>query len=54
MNQALDIDILHERGQLIPKDWASRLPHDSVPYTSTILFIVRKGIPRASVTGTTS
>ena len=46
MNQALDIDILHERGQLIPKDWASRLPHDSVPYTSTILFIVRKGNPK--------
>jgi sulfate/thiosulfate transport system substrate-binding protein len=43
MNQALDIDIIHERAQLIPKDWASRLPHNSVPYTSTILFIVRKG-----------
>jgi sulfate transport system substrate-binding protein len=46
MNQALDIDILHERGQLIPKDWASRLPHQSIPYTSTILFVVRKGNPK--------
>ena len=46
MNQALDIDIIHERAQLIPKDWASRLPHNSVPYTSTILFIVRKGNPK--------
>ena len=46
MNQALDIDILHERGQLIPKDWASRLPHDSIPYFSTILFLVRRGNPK--------
>lgn len=46
MNQALDIDIIHERAQLIPRDWASRLPHNSVPYTSTILFIVRKGNPK--------
>jgi sulfate/thiosulfate-binding protein len=46
MNQALDIDMLHERAQLIPRDWASRLPHKSVPYTSTILFIVRKGNPK--------
>ena len=46
MNQAPDIDALQERGRLIPKDWAARLPHGSVPYTSTILFLVRKGNPK--------
>ena len=47
MNQPLDVDMLHERGQLIPKDWAARLPNRSVPYTSTILFAVRKGNPKS-------
>jgi sulfate/thiosulfate transport system substrate-binding protein len=47
MNQALDIDMLHERAKLIPSDWAKRLPDRSVPYTSTILFLVRKGNPKA-------
>lgn len=46
MNQALDIDAIHEKAGLIPANWASRLPNDSVPYTSTILFIVRKGNPK--------
>jgi sulfate transport system substrate-binding protein len=46
MNQALDIDVLHTVGKLIPADWAKRLPNNSVPYTSTILFIVRKGNPK--------
>jgi len=46
MNQPLDIDILHERGNLIPENWASRLPNHSVPYYSTVLFIVRKGNPK--------
>jgi sulfate transport system substrate-binding protein len=46
MNQALDVEILHERGQLIPRDWAERLPNHSVPYHSTILFLVRKGNPK--------
>jgi sulfate transport system substrate-binding protein len=46
MNQAPDIDMLFEKGRLIPKDWAQRLPHNSAPYTSTILFIVRKGNPK--------
>ncbi len=45
MNQALDIDQLVKPG-LIPADWATRLPNDSVPYTSTIFFIVRKGNPK--------
>jgi sulfate/thiosulfate-binding protein len=43
---AYDIDALHERGQLIPKDWQKRLPHNSAPYTSTIVFLVRKGNPK--------
>ena len=46
MNQALDIDVLHERAKLIPKDWATRLPNHSVPNSSTILFVVRKGNPK--------
>ncbi|MGC4074393.1 MAG: sulfate ABC transporter substrate-binding protein [Nibricoccus sp.] len=45
MNQALDIDQLVKPG-LIPANWSSRLPKDSVPYTSTIFFIVRKGNPK--------
>jgi len=46
MNQRLDLDLLYEKRQLIPKDWSSRLPFNSVPYTSTILFLVRKGNPK--------
>ena len=43
---AYDIDALHERGRLIPKDWQKRLPHNSSPYTSTIVFLVRKRNPK--------
>jgi sulfate transport system substrate-binding protein len=43
---AYDVDALSERGQLIPKDWQKRLPHNSAPYTSTIVFLVRKGNPK--------
>ena len=41
-----DIDALHEHGALVPKDWAARLPHNSAPYTSTIVFLVKKGNPK--------
>jgi sulfate/thiosulfate-binding protein len=41
-----DIDALHEHGALVPKDWAARLPQNSAPYTSTIVFLVRKGNPK--------
>ncbi len=41
-----DIDELHRIGQLIPQDWQSRLPEASTPYTSTIVFLVRKGNPK--------
>jgi sulfate transport system substrate-binding protein len=43
---AYDIDVLHEKANLIPKDWQKRLPHNSSPYTSTIVFLVRKGNPK--------
>ena len=46
MNQSNDIDILYERGKLIPKDWQKRLPNDSAPTTSTTVFLVRKGNPK--------
>ncbi len=43
---AYDIDAIHERAGLIPKDWQTRLPHNSAPYFSTIVFLVRKGNPK--------
>lgn len=46
MNQANDIDILASRGALVPADWAKRLPHNSAPFTSATVFIVRKGNPK--------
>ncbi|HXU92332.1 MAG TPA: sulfate ABC transporter substrate-binding protein [Gallionella sp.] len=45
MNQSIDIDILAEKG-LIPADWAKRLPNGSAPFTSTSVFLVRKGNPK--------
>jgi sulfate/thiosulfate transport system substrate-binding protein len=46
MNQASDIDMLHELGGLVPADWAKRLPQHSAPTTSTTVFLVRKGNPQ--------
>ncbi|AXC48360.1 sulfate ABC transporter substrate-binding protein [Paracoccus suum] len=43
---ASDIDQIAARSDLIPKDWQSRLPHNSSPYTSTIVFLVREGNPK--------
>jgi sulfate transport system substrate-binding protein len=43
---ASDIDALAERG-LLARDWQTRLPDNSTPYTSTIVFLVRKGNPKA-------
>jgi sulfate/thiosulfate-binding protein len=43
---AYDIDALASQGKLIPADWQKRLPHNSAPYTSTIVFLVRKGNPK--------
>lgn len=42
---AYDIDMMHETANLIPADWQKRLSHNSSPYTSTIVFLVRKGTP---------
>lgn len=44
---AYDIDAIAERTGLIPPDWQARLPNNSSPYTSTIVFLVRKGNPKA-------
>lgn len=41
-----DIDQISQRANLLPKDWQSRLPNNSLPYTSTIVFLVRKGNPK--------
>jgi sulfate transport system substrate-binding protein len=43
---AYDVDELAEKGRLIPADWQKRLRHNSSPYTSTIVFLVRKGNPK--------
>lgn len=43
---AADIDALEEKAHLIPANWQTRLKHNSSPYTSTIVFLVRKGNPR--------
>jgi sulfate transport system substrate-binding protein len=43
---AYDIDAIHAKAGLLPKDWQKRLPHNSSPYTSTIVFVVRKGNPQ--------
>ena len=43
---AYDIDALASKGKLLPANWQGRLPHNSSPYTSTIVFLVRKGNPK--------
>jgi sulfate transport system substrate-binding protein len=43
---AYDIDALHDHGKQIPLDWQKRLPNNASPYTSTIVFLVRKGNPK--------
>ncbi|MAK89970.1 MAG: thiosulfate transporter subunit [Oleibacter sp.] len=45
-NQVTDVQILHDRGNLIPADWKSKLPNGSSPYYSTTAFLVRKGNPK--------
>ena len=42
-----DIDVLHKEANLLPSDWQSQLSENSSPYTSTIVFVVRKGNPKA-------
>jgi len=43
---AYDIDAIAQQGGLLPANWQQRLPHNSTPYTSTIIFLVRKGNPK--------
>jgi sulfate/thiosulfate-binding protein len=43
---AYDIDAIAARAKLLPSGWQARLPHNSTPYTSTIVFLVRKGNPK--------
>jgi sulfate transport system substrate-binding protein len=43
---AYDVDQLYVHGKLIPENWQTLLPNNSAPYTSTIVFVVRKGNPK--------
>lgn len=43
---AYDIDSIADKSKLLPPEWQTRLPHGSAPYTSTIVFLVRKGNPK--------
>jgi sulfate transport system substrate-binding protein len=43
---AFDIDAIVDKAKLLPPDWQKRLPHNSAPYTSTIVLLVRKGNPK--------
>ncbi|KAJ9432282.1 MULTISPECIES: sulfate ABC transporter substrate-binding protein [Pantoea] len=45
-NQVTDVQVLHDKGQLIPADWQQRLPNSSSPFYSTMAFLVRKGNPK--------
>lgn len=45
-NQVTDVQVLHDKGKLIPADWQTRLPNNSSPFYSTMAFLVRKGNPR--------
>ena len=43
---AYDVDAIAQKAKLLPENWQSRLPQNSAPYTSTIVFLVRKGNPK--------
>jgi sulfate transport system substrate-binding protein len=43
---AFDIDAIADKGKLLPADWQKKLPHNSAPYASTIVFLVRRGNPK--------
>lgn len=43
---AFDVDAIAAKAKLLPADWQKRLPNNSTPYTSTIVFLVRKGNPK--------
>jgi len=43
---AYDIDAIAERAKTLPADWQKKLPHNSTPFASTVVFLVRKGNPK--------
>ena len=43
---AYDIDVIAQKAKLLPENWQTRLPNNSSPYTSTVVFLVRKGNPK--------
>src|SRR5256712_13796462 len=43
---AYDIDAISEKAKLLPANWQSRLPNNSLPYTSAVIFLVREGNPK--------
>ncbi|BDX01648.1 thiosulfate transporter subunit [Marinomonas pontica] len=45
-NQVTDVQVLHDKGRMIPADWKNEFPNASSPYYSTIAFLVRKGNPK--------
>lgn len=45
MNQALDLDVLADKGHVVP-DWRAKFPNGAAPYTSVTVFLVRKGNPK--------
>lgn len=45
-NQVTDVQVLHDKGNLIPEDWQTRLPNNSSPYYSLPAFLVRAGNPK--------
>lgn len=44
---AADIDVLNTQAKLLPANWQTKLPNNSTPYTSTIVFLVKKGNPKS-------
>jgi sulfate transport system substrate-binding protein len=46
LNQGADVDALRTKGKLVPANWAARLPNKSVPFVSTVVFVVRAGNPK--------
>ena len=46
---AADIDVIAEKAKLLPTNWQKKLPNNSTPYTSTIVFLVRKGNPQGII-----
>ena len=46
LDKSTDVDALYQNGRFLDAKWAARLPNESIPFTSTVVFIVRKGNPK--------